>query len=752
MDFLNANFVSLADLDSIDDKLNLLSDKKLLISKAIEAATGPPSHEPSNEENLYIDGLLQSIQQLPKTGNEQIISTLIENNGALQVLVDLKEAVAEKSALESENVILKEAALVETALLGLTESAPMGELVDVSASVQKFKGTDVGSQLEEELQIIVQSRKDNLLNELERLLDLIKWLAPKESVSIPSSTLSNISQTFSQLVDLQMVDQPPEYPNCWWAIEALLRPFTVRFNYHFNQSNETNKISRPEWALQFVETFLHDNLGVIELVTGNSLRKHGRIGVMEVLTSSLVPVREKLLKMVHIINENIQKSGDDTSALERNGRLLSHLIFETTSFDQRIRNTYKYNPYITDWQKTPSRKWMGLTGDILLDKGGESSAVNNWLNLELRLAKQRFDTEIMGALNAFEIDLEFNASSSHPSDVLRPSYSAFALTKLFDNLTSHFKTLSIVKYQLKYVSNIQLTFLDEYLEALQKQFKQFNESLSLKLISNFLPGNIKPDSGLSAQSVISNGRKGLEILTGLYCLVKFVTENMQGWSEELLFIQLWNFYRSVSGKEEKEESIFGAAISQYTDLLAKIAAKYEDFFNREIRAAFKEYVNSSSWVLEDSRPSGQPAVQLSSITTIIPAYMSYLQRTLPEIDYFVVASKVCDSYASVVLEYIITNNQFNKRGLEQLLLDIAYMAEYLEGPLLMDPQCKYSNAGNRKYKRVLQSIEMMQHFDGATARVMKRDVNSTGTVRSQFENGLDCLSDNHIRDLLFRIV
>lgn len=751
MDFLNANFVSLKDLESIDDYVNLLSDQKLGISRAIEGAIGVDPHQITTEENVNIERLLTSIQQLSADGNESIVNNLIEHNGALKVLVDLKEAVVEKTALQTDNALLKDAALLETTILSLSDASEISELLEVSQKVVEFEGTAVGHTLSEELTQVIQDRKENLMLKLKPILELIKWLAPKESVSIPSKTLKEISSTFSQLVDLQTAEQIPEYPETWWGLDVLLHPFMVRFNYHFNQQNETNKISRPEWALQFVETFLFDIMPVLELVIGNSFRKHGRIGVMEVLTAALVPVRSKLLKMVQVINENIMRSGDDGAALERNGRLLSHLIFETTSFDQRLRSAYKYNPYITDFKEAPKRKWVGLTGDILLDKNEESTAVTNWLNLELRLAKQRFDKDIMGALNAFDIDFEYNASSKQP-DILKPSYSAYALVKLFDNLTSHFKTLSIVKYQLKYVSDIQLTFLDEYLGALQKQFGHFNESLSLKLISNFLPGTVKADTPSASHSVISNGLKGLEILSGIYCLLKYVIEQMQEWSEDLLFIQLWNSYRSLSAKKETENSIFGSAISQYTNLLNKVATRYADFFMREIRDAFKEYVNSCTWTSADTEVRTLPSPQLSALTSIIPTYMAYLQRTLPEIDYFLVASKVCDSYFTVVHDYIITNNKFTKSGLKMLQIDMDYLGEYLSAPLLIDPQCKYSNAGNRQYKRVLQSIEMMEHFDGAAAKLMKRDVESNDTVRSQFDDQLDCLGENDIRDLLFRIV
>lgn len=741
MEFINTNFVSLRDLDSIDEKINSLSGEKLQYQKRIENLASPSQNASIQEENLYIEGLLTSIQQLAQSGSELIIDNLIEQNGSLRVLLDLKEAISEKSKLQAENELLKQAERAERKVLAINETTKVEELLKINEEIERLQNLDAKSTLSLLLLEVVQSRKEKHTETLSNLLEAVKWLSTKSSVTISSSTLKSISQTFAELVNLQVVVGVPQYPDSWWALQTLVHPFSVRFKYHFSQSSDTNKISRPEWALQFVETFLRDNLSVLELVIGNTFSAQGKIAVMEILTAVLVPARNKLQKMSVAINEHIE--ADDEANLERNGRLLSHLIFETTLFDQRLRNAYKYNPYIESIEKTPTKKWMGLTGDILL---GEEKSVNNWLSLELRLAKQRFDTEIVGSENAFDIDFEYGALSKD-ADTLRPSYSAFGVVKLFDNLTSHFKTLSIVKYQLKYVSNIQLSLLDEYLVHLQSQFKQFNEQFSLNLILNYLPGKTEPAS--STQSGVANGLKGLEVLSGIYCSIKFVVDHMQEWSEELLFVQLWNSYRSILAKKEKDDSIFESTIALYNALLAKVAAKYEEFFKKEIKNSFKDYVNSVTWTI-DSQDPDHPSAQLSTLTTIVPAYMAYLQRTLPSIDYFLVASQVCDCYSTILHEYVITNNQFSKAGLQQLRVDLDFLEDNLAGPLLMGPG-ELSTAGNKKYRKVLQSVEMMETFDAGTARSLKRDVELNDAIREMFENRLDCLSEGDIRDLLFRI-
>lgn len=742
MDYINSNFVALKDLDDIDARINELSERKLQIAAAIKQKTNDNSKQ-DDLSNTAVEGLIRAIREIPANSPlAETIDNIMKENGQISVLQELKHDIHTKRALETRNIALKEAAKIEQELEETEKSKDSSDtdlLTRITASIESIEDVSIKDVLQERLEGIVNKSKEQLSEKLQTVLTEIHWLSPKERVLIPAPQLKLITSVFTELVDLQAAYRAPEYPNVWWALEILLHPFVMRFNYHFSRVNETNKMARPEWALAFVEKFFSEQMAPVELVMGRSFIKHNRIGGCEAMTAALVPVREKLIRMVQVLNDNIQRcqNDEDPTSLERNGRLLLHLIFETTSFDQRLRNTYKYNPYIEDYRVAPQKKWMGLTGDILLAELGESLAANNWLNLELRLAKKQFNTEILSTANAFDIDYEFDAGLT-----VRPSYSAFAMVKLFDNLTTHFKNLSIVKFQLKYVSNIQLVLLDEYLEALQKTFRLFDELLSLKLMAN-LRG--KQDG---AQVIVANGLKALETLTGLYCLLKFVCQRMEEWSEDLVYIQLWNSYKSYAATKVTDDSIFSSALRQYNQLLQRAFTKYDEFFRKEVRNSLKEYANLAAWMVHEPR-GHQPSPVLSNFITILPAYMLYLKRALPEVDYYLVASKVCDSFGAVLQEYVITNNQFNSRGIEQLKIDFDCLVGYLEDGLLLDSDAKYSNCDNRSFNKVVQSLEVLSTFDAATAKQLR--LHPSGDVRKEFESKLSCLTDNECTDLLYRI-
>lgn len=751
MDYINSKFVSLRDLEDIDEHINTLNERKLDLTKAIQLKTEARQQEAPTD--THAKELVSSLHKLGTLGSLNYVDQLIEKYGKIKILDALREAIQKKLDLEKERAILLQASEIESRLNLLEGSFSVDAYARIADSIERLHDENLRLVLSQQLQSALEPLKLKLSNHLKTELEEIKWLMPQEKVRIPAEKFKLITRDFSDLIDIEGLTNPPVYPHCWHGLSILLHPFVVRFNYHFNKATETNRISRPEWALNYMETFVSQQYVVLELVIRSTFSKHGRIAIFEVLTTLLVPLREKLLQMVHSINSNIENAATENASvsLDRDGRLLSHLIFETASFDQRLRKNYKYNPYIDSLDQVSSRKWTGLTGDVLISSNGENSAVNNWLKLESRLADSRFESDIIGASNAFDIDYEFNASSENPNDVLKPSYSAYALVKLFDNLTTHFKSLSVAKYQLKYVSNIQLALLDKYYNSLEKKFRQFTDSLALMLISNFLPVSAKTDTNVHAQVISTNGLKGLEILTGLYCLIKFVVEKLEEWSNELVYIQLWNVYNSLSSGKKCEASIFDSTIVQYNSLLEKVQGKYEELFQREIRTVLKEYINSCTWIVEDDTKN-QPSTQLTNFSIIIPSYMSYLKRTLPEIDYYLISTKVCDSFANTIQEYVISNNQFNKSGLKQLKTDLKCLNDYLKDYLMMDKNLKYSNARNRKYRKLFQSIRMMERFDAATAKLLKKNLQSNNDIRAEFEDGLNFLSDHEIRDLLFRIV
>ncbi|WPK25930.1 hypothetical protein PUMCH_003268 [Australozyma saopauloensis] len=752
MNYINTNFLTLRDLDQVDEKIASLGEEKIAIESELRSRVSPDSSSSSVSPTAK--------RVLEQLASENVcldtVNELISEYGDLQVFTLLRNLLQKRAGLAQSTSTLEKAANLESQLLKIGSHTSTAELIELFRGcndiiLSKDAPGAVQNTLKEHQRVIGQDRRKELCQRLSEDLSKINWLSVKEAVTIDPTQLQSISRAFSDLIDLEATIEMPTYPTTWWAIETLLKPFEIRFNFHFRQDTKANRISKPEWAFTYVEEFLAENLPTIELVIGDSLLKHKRIAVFEVITAVLKPVRDKVEEMMRMINANIEESTEDEHVAEQNGRLLSHLMFESTSFDQKLRNTYKFNPYIQDFKTAPEKKWMGLTGDVLVSRDNESIAVQNWLNLELQLAKKRFDKEIIGTPNAFYVDTDFSAGSKQKLATIQPSFSAYGLAKLFENLTTHFKTLSIVKFQLKYVSRILLLFLDEYLEALNAQFRTFCESTGLKIILTFLPGGSKTEQASSLQAATANGLKALESLLGLYCLTKYIIGKMKDWSDELIYIQLWDYYKSITTKSDSEVSIFSSTIEEYKSLLNKIDQHFDNFFRKQTKEALKEYVNGFDWV-DSASTEQEVSPQLVSFVTTINAYLSYLKKNLPDVDYYLLATKFCDCLYLTLLEYVVRNSKFSKSAVAKLRIDTEYLETHLGEVLLLSQLAAISNRDNKVLAKVHESIELLGRFDVSTAKVMKTLFSDSEGIRGEFDDRLEHLTDEDIRDLLYRIV
>lgn len=779
-DFVNINFTSIADLGSVDTKINELESLKSLIADAVnnklsnkEVTNTPDIDEKSAK---YIEQVLASVHSVINSSDTDSsiteIDKLISQYGNLKVLEDLKVLYSNKSTMKEVIDFLQLAEQIERSIHAINFNE-LKEFEDILQNVATLKSMNKASsfeniiaQLTESLDTVTHERKDVLSESLSGILHKTNWLSIKERHKpIIPEDLKVISSNFEDLISLQSIFQKPEYPDSWWALDILLQPIITRFKYHFSSANkDTNKISKPQWAFNYMETFLTEELPYIELVIGGVLEKYSRITVYEVITAILQPIRSKVFDMIKVINENISSSHNQPEQLDKVGRVLSHLIYESTSFDQRLRNLYKFNPYIENFENVPTKKWLGITGDVLLYDKNEKGAVFNWLNFEYRLAKQRFDSEIAASGNALKIDFDFHEddvkqTSTNINSYLKPTYSAYNLVKLFNNLTSHYKTLSIVKYQLKYVSNIQLKLIDNYFEFINKSFKNFNDSFNSSSVLNFIPGGLMNESEKTGSSeLIKNGLSGLEILTGLYCLTKFIQNCLDDWSEELIFIQLWTTYQDITGNVDTNLTIFDSSIEQSGKILGKLETKYKDFFRKEIKNSLQDYVNSSQWNNKFSINNIEPSSSLSLLVLTLPVYLNYLKTCISDIDYFIITDMIVTILSRILQEYVITNNKFSRHGVEQIRTDFAFINDKLRDTLLLYPESdlldstQLSNISNKTYSKLQHSIDLLVKVDPIIAKSMKKDFEQIPQFRTQFDHGLSGLSDHEINDLLHRII
>ncbi|KAL7665457.1 Exocyst complex component SEC5 [[Candida] zeylanoides] len=755
MDFLNANFTSLDDLGALDRTIATVEASKHEIA-AVVASRGDTdaAHDaadpadPAAASDPVVRAAAHAALETIRAAcaaREELPPPLRH----LPSLAPLARLLDDRAQAQRALDAARRHSELEAAIVALPTDGTLERYRPVHAALAASPSPALTSLFEAKL----LHTKTTLQSALESRLAALKWL--DAAADTDAATDEHVRRLVDALVNTQVLYAVPHYPHTWWALDSLVKPFVTRFNFHFDTSRPTNKVSKPEWCFEYLETFLRTNLQRLERAAGASLAQH-HIVAYATITSLLVPVRAKMVRVVDQINGAIERQraaegagGAGAAGLARGdvGRLLSHLIFELSAFDQRLRNAYQYNPHVevsavasADAAASGPPQWSGLTGDVMLNQSqdGLAPVASNWLSLESQLARSRFEDEIVGAANAFDIDLDYSASAAAAT---RPTFSAFNLSKLFDNLTSHYRTLSIVKYQLKYVSNIQLDLLDEYCNALASQLRS-TASAKARRVLKFVPrAGAAPDADGSA----------LVHLCSVWCSAQFLVEKMELWSEELVFVQLWDAFKTISGTATSfrpESTIFDDTVERYAALVAKVGARVEAHLEKQIRAWMKGYVNDTRWDVPDD-DAEEVSGALAALLQGLPVQMGYLARGLSHADYFVLSGKVCSMVAKTFVEFVITNNSFSAAGTRQLQVDVDHVVRQL-GAALHLAGGDYDNRQNRDYVKLRHSVELLRGVPRADVRFFGA-YDTYPTLRERFESRLESLSDFEVYDLLHRI-
>lgn len=769
MDYINGNFSTLEDFGKIDNKINELVNNreyiKLIanskISRSADADEPGIEEAKSKKVEEFYDEILKVLLSLNEHDTDAVkntFSSLREKYGSLKVLDTLEAEVEDVVYQEDVTKLLERAFEIQKKAedLNSDDIQALSSIIDEIGQIEEMNSADAVQEACSELREIVKDRvyeaKKKAETRLSKALEAENWLSPDFNKSEKlTSPESSIMKTARSLVDIQALVGIPEYPESFWATDVVLRPIFVRFNYHFNSQKDTNKLSKPEWLFDYMENMLSEYLPIIKLVFGEVFSGYSRFFEYEIITSLLKVVRHKLYNIVDIINREISKLEEDEPEKEKWGRVLSHLFYETIFFDQRLRNNFKYNPYARIEKSCPTDRWLGLIGDVLLRTDKETKAVDNWLAFEYRLATQSFNNEIINIKNAFKIDYEYQGSEDsnrNTLNLIKPSYSAYNLVKLFDGLTNHHRYLNIVKYQLKFVSRIQLNILEIYLEKINQLHKQFDASLSQRIVNTFIPGGL---TGEKKSKIDNKSRKelleSLEMLVGLHCLANFVLSSLEEWSDDLIFVQLWESLKSMNKTSFKTElTIFDSFITRYGDTLKKIRGSIHQYFRDQIKAALKQYVNSTRWDILYS-PS-EISAEIIPLVQILPTSLDLLKKSLPKVEYFIITDQIVTSFCFIFFDYIITNNQFSINGVNQLNMDFNYISDQLKHNLfLVSDVSGYSNLQNKSYLKVKQSIDLLNNRTSKSP-----EGENIPRLRYSADHHFDLLLDHEIRGLVRRVL
>ncbi|KAJ7823548.1 TIP-1 family-domain-containing protein [Mycena olivaceomarginata] len=337
-----------------------------------------------------------------------------------------------------------------------------------------------------------RSLSSSLLVASERL----GWPMPVDYLAAAPQDRKDFERTFSDLLKLQNIGEKLRPPNLkersekdgLYPLQALIQPISQRFKYHFEGTRQTNRTDKPEWYFTHVLNVMHEHRPFMEAVIQPLLSATENRGIV---------------------------------AWSSRNTIYQALVFDAAVAESGL-----------GWRGTSaaaSEKWNGVS-DVILGKEEWFAA---WMDGRSSFAEDQYH-EIISAVDAWHIadeEGEGNEEASHLRE-LRSTNSARRLKALVEQITDRYSPLPHFAHRTRFLINVQIPILENYYGRILASLDAF-ETLSSAFV-RAVPGALAVSLGRDDGSV-----KGVQRLCKAWLSARYVEAAMEGWGEELFFLELW---------------------------------------------------------------------------------------------------------------------------------------------------------------------------------------------------------------------
>ncbi|KAL7410048.1 TIP-1 family-domain-containing protein [Mrakia frigida] len=500
----------------------------------------------------------------------------------------------------------------------------------------------------------------------------------KPTTVTPQVDVERFNRTFLSLLALQLEGEKIHRPEDrlgdffssggLYPMEALLEPIKQRWRFHFEGERATNRLDKPEWPFTHLLNLIHDLRPTIVEWIGELLKSGGvEADVVDPLSefiSSLLPLPTNLL-LARI----------PSLLPPQHPALLAHTIHQTLVFDHSIRSE-GYDVSKT-WagrrgKTAGAKEWEGLAAGVVL---GREDWFRAWIDGEKEFSLEEYgritnSQEAWKILDSFELEIEMSGvggagddsdddekdASTPTEDRWRPTRSSLGMIKLLGQITDRYSPLPSPQHRFLFFTEVQLPLLVAYSSRISSSLNAFERLASsfAKIVPGALAGHASNPNGM-AETTALKGVQGLGSLCKALVSVRWVMKGLEGWGDEMFFVQLWADINSdaslrvrtapveglpalsAGGLSAIEGTIFDSQIST----LGLIAARTEEMLvkhvchevEHELKAHLSRRWDAPAPLSTDSED--QPTLPPTLLTplTILSTHLTYLSTLLPPSTY-----------------------------------------------------------------------------------------------------------------------
>ncbi|KAK6332816.1 hypothetical protein TWF696_002838 [Orbilia brochopaga] len=691
-DYLNDKIQTSADLKSLDSLLDALRNQHNLLRQQLDkvnddlsaAETEQKQHASTvlTKSHDYLQRQTEIDNRLDAVRTSSTISDVVANyRRNLNRLQQLEVAKGYITILQAVN-ILKEQTQAVIASDPRAALVPYHTLQQIAGQLRQKHAVAEGAAVhlveyvEQATAQLWDDMKERLGRQFQETLDAIGW----PTQDLPPDKMRRFEGEFTKILalrktELEMAEEvdvatldslnkislAPRYAPLL-AFTALSKAFALRFRYHFEGDRPTNKLEKPEWYFQHIESLIKEYQPFCtEFLQGildtNGLGDHD--AVQEFITSLLPIVRRKI--------------DSDLPALAAQGPLASHFVQQAIKFDATLREEYLYSPFGID-----PDDWMGVTHEVLTVN--DSDFFKKWLAVEKDFALARYEN-IIAAEDAWVIDYD----SVEPHET-KPTKSAFRVKELLELVTERYRPLQSFSQKLRFLMDIQITILEQYHDRLRSSIEAF------KLLSSSIGRAVQGRGKQDSESV--GGLTGLERLCRVYGSAMFLGSCMKDWGEDLFFLDMWeelgsrarkntdgSLLSSIAGlgaaaaqeSNEEEGALFDEIAGSYSRVLQETANMIHDLVSNTTREDLKPYYRIPQWQAVEEPAEPKEAAHSSELVPVLKtlsSFCSYLSRFWSPNVFQREFRRVLVSLENYLIDSIVSRNQFSEQGGQQFLRDM----------------------------------------------------------------------------------
>ncbi|KAF8225806.1 hypothetical protein L208DRAFT_1425343 [Tricholoma matsutake] len=517
----------------------------------------------------------------------------------------------------------------------------------------------------------------------------IGWPMPVDYPAASAEDRRAFEDAFSNLLKLQAIGEKIKLPATTprlekeglYAIQALVHPISLRFKYHFEGSRQTNRLDKPEWYFTHILNASHEHRLFMDAVVQKLLvsSEYRGINAWREFTLLLLPILSRKLKHT-------------TPSLLPHPPLLAHTIYQALTFDATIAEEGFQLQATSAARGDHEGEWQGVSEVIL----GNIEWFESWLNGERKFVEDQYH-EIISTLDAWVIADDDGSSENSSDRDFKSTNSSRKIKALLEQVTDRYSPLPHINQRTRFLSSVQLPLLNLYHGRISASLDAF-ETLSSAFV-RAVPGALnvslagKEEGGLHVDtSKLTGGVEGVQRLCKALLSAKYIEVSMEGWGEELFFLELWAqitqdpFLRAravdnpllpnptTQKGELPRNTLFEELISQYRNIVRRAEDMIMQQLCGEVESALKAHFSMVTSTSPDQSVEQTDDITLSR--TLLPpiallsSHLTFIRAILPWTTVTTVYRRVASRLAEHILQrQILYRGHFDLREGKSILAE-----------------------------------------------------------------------------------